>query len=91
MPPTKSTPTTERAWSAKRHYIPAERLQAQREHLGWQLLTNYVVRNADCHSKNIALFYTSRADAALTQSMALSLPTLRQQPLACPAAGDLAD
>jgi serine/threonine-protein kinase HipA len=53
-------------WNATRPYIPAERLQAQREHLGWQLLTNYVVRNADCHSKNIALFYTSRADVAFT-------------------------
>ena len=85
MPPhEKYAPTTERVWNATRPYIPADRLQAQREHLGWQLLTNYVVRNADCHSKNIALFYTSRADAALTQSMILSLPTLRQQPLVCP-------
>ncbi len=29
-------------------------------------LTNYVVRNADCHSKNIALLYISRADVAFT-------------------------
>ena len=67
LPPhEKYAPTTERVWNATRAYIPADRLQAQREHLGWQLLTNYVVRNADCHSKNIALFYTSRADVAFT-------------------------
>ncbi|GGK02678.1 type II toxin-antitoxin system HipA family toxin [Pseudomonas matsuisoli] len=67
LPPhEKYAPTTEKVWNATRAYIPAERLQAQREHLGWQLLTNYVVRNADCHSKNIALFYTSRTDVAFT-------------------------
>ena len=67
LPPhEKYVPTTERVWNATRPYIPAERLQAQREHPGWQLLTNYVARNADCHSKNIALFYTSRADVAFT-------------------------
>lgn len=67
LPPhEKYAPTTERVWNATRPYIPADRLQAQREHLGWQLLTNYVVRNADCHAKNIALFYTSLADVAFT-------------------------
>lgn len=67
LPPhEKYAPTTERVWNATRAYITAERLHAQREHLGWHLLTNYVVRNADCHSKNIALFYTSRADVAFT-------------------------
>ncbi|MDZ3990957.1 type II toxin-antitoxin system HipA family toxin [Pseudomonas sp. Teo4] len=67
LPPhEKYAPTTERVWNATRAYIPANRLKTQREHLGWQLLTNYVVRNADCHSKNIALLYTSRADVAFT-------------------------
>ncbi|MFT3760642.1 HipA domain-containing protein [Thauera sp.] len=32
------------------------------EQFGWHLLLNYVVRNADCHAKNIALHYTSLAD-----------------------------
>lgn len=67
LPPhEKYAPTTERVWNATRAYIPAARLNTQREHLGWQLLANYVVRNADCHSKNIALFYTSRADVTFT-------------------------
>ncbi|WP_427116788.1 type II toxin-antitoxin system HipA family toxin [Pseudomonas shirazensis] len=67
LPPhEKYAPTIERVWNAMRAYIPSERVQAQREHLGWQMLTNYVVRNADCHSKNIALYYTSRTDIALT-------------------------
>lgn len=67
LPPhEKYAPTTERVWNATRAYISAERLHAQREHLGWHLLTNYVLRNADCHSKNIALYYTSRADVGFT-------------------------
>ncbi|MCQ9393000.1 type II toxin-antitoxin system HipA family toxin [Pseudomonas viridiflava] len=67
LPPhEKYAPTTERLWNATRPYIPADRLQTQREHLGWQLLTNYVVRNSDCHAKNIALLYTSRADVVFT-------------------------
>lgn len=67
LPPhEKYTPSTERVWKAMRAYIPGDHLQAQREHFGWQLLANYVVRNADCHAKNLALFYTSRADVAFT-------------------------
>nr|WP_314874441.1 type II toxin-antitoxin system HipA family toxin [uncultured Pseudomonas sp.] len=67
LPPhEKYAPTIERVWNAMRAYIPSERIQAQREHLGWQMLTNYVVRNADCHAKNIALYYTSRTDIALS-------------------------
>ena len=65
-PHEKYATTTERVWNATRAYIPAERLREQREHLGWHLLTNYVVRNADCHAKNIALYYTSRDDVAFT-------------------------
>lgn len=67
LPPhEKYSPSTERVWNATRTYIPNDRTRAQSEHLGWQLLANYVVRNADCHSKNIALCYTSRADVAFT-------------------------
>lgn len=67
LPPhEKYRPTMEKVWNASRAYISADRLHAQREHFGWQLLTNYVVRNADCHAKNIALFYRSRADVAFT-------------------------
>ncbi|MDB6142697.1 MAG: toxin HipA [Pseudomonas sp.] len=67
LPPhEKYATTTERVWNATRAYLSAERLREQREHLGWHLLTNYVVRNADCHSKNIALYYTSLTDVAFT-------------------------
>lgn len=67
LPPhEKYASTTERVWNAARAYIPADALQAQRQHFGWLLLTNYVVRNADCHTKNIALQYTSRADVTFT-------------------------
>ena len=67
LPPhEKYSPSTEKVWNATRPYIPAALLSAQREQLGWHLLTNYVVRNADCHSKNIALFYTSRTDVAFS-------------------------
>lgn len=67
LPPhEKYATTTERVWNATRAYIPGERLREQREHFGWNILANYVVRNADCHAKNIALYYTSRADVAFT-------------------------
>ena len=67
LPPhEKYATTTERVWNATRAYIPGERLREQREHFGWHILANYVVRNADCHAKNIALYYTSRADVAFT-------------------------
>jgi serine/threonine-protein kinase HipA len=41
-------------------------VHSQLEQFGWHLLTNYVVRNADCHTKNIALYYTQLADVAYT-------------------------
>lgn len=67
LPPhEKYMPSTERVLSATRAYIPPASARAQLEQLGWVLLTNYVVRNADCHSKNIALYYTSTADVAYT-------------------------
>jgi serine/threonine-protein kinase HipA len=67
LPPhEKYATTTERVWNATRPYIPGDRLREQREHFGWHILANYVVRNADCHAKNIALYYTSRADVAFT-------------------------
>jgi serine/threonine-protein kinase HipA len=43
---------------ATRAYIVSASMRTELEQLGWQILTNYVVRNADCHSKNIALYYT---------------------------------
>jgi serine/threonine-protein kinase HipA len=67
LPPHEKYATTmERVWNATRAYIPADRLRQQKEHFGWQLLANYVVRNADCHAKNIALLYTSLKDVEFT-------------------------
>ncbi len=67
LPPhEKYATTTERVVQATRAYMPAARMRAQLEHLGWHLLTNYVVRNSDCHAKNIALHYTSLSDVSYT-------------------------
>lgn len=67
LPPHEKYATTmERVLDATRVYLPAERAYAQQVQLGWHVLANYVVRNADCHSKNIALHYTQRSDVAYT-------------------------
>jgi serine/threonine-protein kinase HipA len=67
LPPhEKYATTTEKVLNATRAYLLPGYSRAQLRHLGWQLLTNYVVRNADCHAKNIALFYTSLHDVAFT-------------------------
>jgi serine/threonine-protein kinase HipA len=67
LPPhEKYATTTEKALNATRAYLPAAQVRAQLEQFGWHLLTNYVLRNADCHTKNIALFYTALADVRYT-------------------------
>jgi serine/threonine-protein kinase HipA len=65
-PHEKYVPTMEQVLKATRAYIPSESARAQLENLGWLIITNYVVRNADCHSKNIALYYTKLSDVAYT-------------------------
>jgi serine/threonine-protein kinase HipA len=67
LPPhEKYAPSMERVLKATAAYLPGDIHQAQLERLGYHLLTNFVVRNADCHSKNIALYYTSPDDVAFT-------------------------
>lgn len=67
LPPhEKYATTTEKVLNATRAYLPTAQVRAQLEQLGWHLLLNYVVRNADCHAKNIALYYTSLADVGYT-------------------------
>lgn len=67
LPPhEKYLPSTERVLGATRAYLRGADMRAQLEQLGWLLLTNYVVRNADCHAKNIALCYTSLDDVVYT-------------------------
>ncbi|MBW5814199.1 MULTISPECIES: type II toxin-antitoxin system HipA family toxin [Yersinia] len=67
MPPHEKYATTmEKVLNATRVYIPKSGVRQQMEALGWLILTNFVIRNADCHAKNIALLYTSAADVAYT-------------------------
>lgn len=67
LPPhEKYLPSMERVLKATAIYLPGLTRQAQLEQLGYHLLTNFIVRNADCHSKNIALYYTSLDDVAFT-------------------------
>ncbi|HTJ94146.1 MAG TPA: HipA domain-containing protein, partial [Pararobbsia sp.] len=66
-PHEKYRPTTEQVLSATRAYILDTTLwREQANQLGWQILTNYVTRNADCHSKNIALVYSTVGDVRYT-------------------------
>lgn len=65
-PQEKYSPTMERVLRATRDYLPSGARRRQLEALGWHILTNFVVRNADCHSKNIALYYTKYDDVAFT-------------------------
>jgi serine/threonine-protein kinase HipA len=67
LPPhEKYAPSMERVLKATAAYLSDDIHQAQLERLGYHLLTNFVVRNADCHAKNIALYYTSLDDVAFT-------------------------
>ena len=68
LPPhEKYNSTSEKMLNAARAYLlDRDRVREQLQQLGWHLLTNYVVRNADCHTKNVALFYTSVDDVAFT-------------------------
>lgn len=89
LPPhEKYATTTEKVLNATRAYLLPGYSRAQLRHLGWQLLTNYVVRNADCHAKNIALFYTSLHDVAFTPAYDLvttqAYPRFASNPLHYP-------
>jgi serine/threonine-protein kinase HipA len=66
-PHEKYRPTTEQVLNATSPYMLATaQWRQQAEQLGWQILTNYVTRNADCHSKNIALCYSTVNDVRYT-------------------------
>jgi serine/threonine-protein kinase HipA len=56
----------ERIARAVRDHVPgADQLEAFRC-LAMTLLLTYALRNSDCHAKNLALLYTSRADVQLS-------------------------
>ncbi|MDP3294639.1 MAG: type II toxin-antitoxin system HipA family toxin [Nevskia sp.] len=65
-PAAKYDTTWERIGKAVRDHVPgSQRLQTNRQ-LATTLLLSYALRNADCHAKNLALLYTSRADVHLS-------------------------
>jgi serine/threonine-protein kinase HipA len=67
LPPHEKYATTmEKVLSATRAYLPSAQVRAQLERFGWLVLASYVVRNADCHAKNIALYYTGIGDVGFT-------------------------
>ncbi len=64
-PAAKYDTTWERIAKAVRNFVPgADQYETFRK-LTTLLLLTYALRNADCHSKNVALLYTSRTDAHL--------------------------
>ena len=65
-PAAKYDTTWERIARAVRDHVPGpQRLDTLRQ-LATTLLLTYALRNADCHAKNLALRYTSRADVHLS-------------------------
>ena len=65
-PAAKYDTTWERIAKAVRDHVPGpQRLDTYRQ-LATTLLLTYALRNADCHAKNLALLYTSRADVHLS-------------------------
>lgn len=65
-PAAKYDTTWERIARAVRDHVPGDRRLDTFRQLTTVLLLTYALRNADCHAKNIALLYTSRADVHLT-------------------------
>lgn len=67
LPPAKKYDTTwERIAKAVRNFVPGPDQYETFRKLATVLLLTYALRNADCHSKNLALLYTSRTDARLS-------------------------
>lgn len=64
-PAEKYDTTWERIARALREYTPAVDRAKQFEQLVGLIVLTYVVRNADCHSKNVALVYNTRDDVRL--------------------------
>ena len=65
-PAQKYETTWERIARAVRDHVPGSRQYETFQHLAATLLLTFALRNADCHAKNIALLYTSRADVHLS-------------------------
>lgn len=65
-PSAKYETTWERIARAVRDHVPGSRQHETFRQLTGVLLLTYALRNADCHAKNLALLYTSRADVHLS-------------------------
>ena len=65
-PAAKYDTTWERIARAVRDQVPGDRRLDTFRQLSLTLLLTYALGNADCHAKNLALLYTSRADAHLS-------------------------
>ena len=64
-PAAKYETTWERVAKAVRDHLPGPRQRETFHQLAATILLTHALRNADCHSKNIALLYTSREDVRL--------------------------
>jgi serine/threonine-protein kinase HipA len=65
-PAAKYDTTWERIAKAVRDHVPGARRREAFDGLARTLLLTYALRNADCHAKNLALLYGSRADVQLS-------------------------
>jgi serine/threonine-protein kinase HipA len=65
-PAQKYETTWERIARAVRDHVPGSRQYETFQRLAATLLLTYALHNADCHSKNIALLYSSQADVHLS-------------------------
>ncbi len=64
-PANKYETTWERIGKAVRDHVPGPTQRETFRRLAATILLTYALRNADCHSKNVALLYTSRDDVRL--------------------------
>jgi serine/threonine-protein kinase HipA len=64
-PDDKYQSTWERVARLVGDFVPAAQLAAANEQLARTLLLTYALGNADCHTKNLALLYTSTEDVRL--------------------------
>lgn len=78
-PNEKYSPSTEQLVKAARAYFTSDRWSENARRLAWLILSTYVVRNADCHAKNIALMYTDAGDVEFTP--AYDMVTTQAYPL----------
>ena len=65
-PAAKYDTTWERIAKAVRDHVPGSTQRETFQKLATILLLTYALRNADCHAKNIALLYSTRADVRLS-------------------------